>query len=173
MAWEYLKTEEFNIRYKIVADIIDVKDKVIMDLNCGEPNFQKYITGYKEYICNDLEPIENKDVKFLQVPDSKIDIKADIYTLWGYGGGELTGEPLESHTIRDTLIRLAGYKPETIVIEMVQKWRDMGAIEWFSERLKEYKITFQKEYSVEPITHYHNQRIITIWSIQTQQIKTE
>ena len=63
MAWEYLKTEEFNIRYKIVADIIDVKDKVIMDLNCGEPNFQKYITGYKEYICNDLEPIENKDVK--------------------------------------------------------------------------------------------------------------
>ena len=43
MAWEYLKTKEFDIRYKIVADIIDVKDKVIMDLNCGEPNKNTYL----------------------------------------------------------------------------------------------------------------------------------
>lgn len=167
MAWEYLKTKEFDIRYKIVADIIDVKDKVIMDLNCGEPNFQKYINGYKEYICNDLEPIENKDVRFLQVPDIQIDIKADIYTLWGYGGGELTGQPLESHTIREKLVELVNkYSPNIIVVEMVQKWRDMGAIDWFNERFKNYKITFQKEYDIEPITHYHNQRIITIWNLQ-------
>ena len=89
----------------------------------------------------------------------------------GYGGGELTGQPLESHTIREKMVELVDkYKPENIVIEMVQKWRDMGAVDWFSERFKNYNIMFQKEYDIEPITHYHNQRLIIIWDLQGKNI---
>ena len=47
----YLKTEPFNIRYKIVANYLKgkIKKPVIVDINCGEPNFRKYIDYGKYY----------------------------------------------------------------------------------------------------------------------------
>ena len=65
--WEYLKTDQFDERYKIASEFLgDVSDKVILDLNCGEPRFKKYIKC-KEYIATDIyEPLDKEGFRQLK-----------------------------------------------------------------------------------------------------------
>jgi len=79
-----------------------------------------------------------------------------------YGGGEYTGHGSESHTAGDSLVRLAGYKPEAIIIEMARKWEeDYGAMSNLLDRLTEYRVDFTQDIDIPPVDHYHNMRQIT------------
>jgi len=160
----YLKTKPFEIRYKIVAEQLgDTSDKIIVDLNCGEPLFKNYIK-YKEYYANDVfMPDDVSGITFSQTTDDKVDKKADILCLFGHSGGLHTGHPMESKTISDTVVRLAGYEPEYIVLEMAQKWEnDFGIMSDLKNRLKGYKEIFEQKINIEPVSHYHDQRQISI-----------
>lgn len=164
MAWEYLKTEPFDIRYKVAAEHLpDLSDKTILDLNCGEPNFRKYIK-YKKYYANDIFKPDNIDgIEFIQKRDDEIDIKTDIVALFGYGGGEFTGQPLESKKASETIIRLSKYEPEYIIVEMAQKWEDDFKIMSSLKKNLKYKVHFETKLEIEPVDHYHNQRLLTIF----------
>ena len=163
MAWEYLKTKEFDIRYKIAAKHLP-KNLSVLDINCGEPHFKNYYQ-YSRYTANDVfVPDNTEGIRFLQIKDSELDEGAEIICLFGYGGGEHTGEPLESKEAGNTLIRLAQkYTPEYIVIEMAQKWEDdFKIMTTLTGNLKEYERIFEKRIEIEPIDHYHNKRLLTI-----------
>jgi hypothetical protein len=170
MAWEYLTTKKFDVRYEIAANHLP-EDKVILDLNCGEAGFRKFIK-YKRYIGNDvITPLCAGDKKekfweFLFHEDRDIDVKSDIIVLFGYGGGEFTGEPLESKTAGESLIRLANkYNPEYIVIEMTQKWEnDFKAMTNLSKKLDEYKGVFEIEMNLGG-EHYHDKRLMKIFKL--------
>lgn len=160
----YLKTKPFEIRYKIVADFLgDLSDKVIIDLNCGEPLFKNHIK-FKRYIANDIFVPDNIDgIEFRQCTDTEIDEKCDVLCVFGYGGGELTGEELESKTTGDSLVRLSKYNPKYIVVEMTQKWEDdFSVLSKLKEKLG-YAEVFRKRIEIEPAEHYHDKRLITIF----------
>ena len=170
MAWEYLKDNTFDERYKIASEFLgDLSDKVILDLNCGEPRFKKYIK-YKRYIATDISEPQDKEGFYL-LKDTAVDFPCDVLCLFGYGGGEYTGEPLESHTVINSFIRLAQYNPEYLIIEMVQKWQDdFKALDEFEKRLPQYKVVLERRYEKENPSHYHDKRIITIWHLQDRNI---
>jgi len=165
MAWTYLETKPFDIRYEIVADFFgDCSEEVILDLNCGEPRFKKYVKCRKYYANDIKKPKNTRGITFIQKPDSEIDIPCDILCLFGYGGGEYTGEKLESQTVLKSLARLAKHKPEYVVVEMVQKWQEKyGAESSIKRRLKGYEITFREKYKISPARNFYNKRQITIW----------
>lgn len=164
----YLKTEPFEERYKIVGEYL--KDKiekpVVVDVNCGEPLFSKYI-DYKEYHCNDVYMPDNIDgLNFTHDTDTVVDVKPDVLCIFGYGAGERTKHPQESHTAGETILRLAMYKPEYIVIEMSTEWeRRYEQITWFKQKLNNYKIVLEKNVDIPPKKHYHDLRQVLILKI--------
>lgn len=164
MHWQYLATKPYDLRYLIVAEHLPTEGKTILDLNCGQGNFRHYI-NCKEYFANDVFVPENTEgMTFLHKRDTEIDFKTDIISLFGYGGGEVTGEPLESKEAGNTLIRLATkYQPEYIVLEMVQKWEDEHHIMTnLKNRLTGYRVLFEQRINIEPVNHYHDKRLIII-----------
>ena len=162
-----MKSEHFNLRYKIVAEQLP-KDKVILDLNCGEPNFRRFLK-HKKYYANDVNIPDNIDeIEFMQIPDDQVDVKSDIIVLFGYGGGEFTGEPLESKTAGESLIRLAKkYRPKYVVVEMCQKWEnDFKIMTSLEKELKDYyTIQFVRKIDMGG-GHYHLKRLIKIFRIK-------
>ena len=48
MAWEYLNTQEFDERYKIVAKQLP-EGLSDLDINCGQPRFKNYYKYSKEF----------------------------------------------------------------------------------------------------------------------------
>ena len=168
MAWEYLNTREFDERYKIVAKQLP-EGLSVLDMNCGEPRFKKYYK-YSKYTANDVfQPQDIKGIDFIKCKDEEVDRPMEILTLFGYGGGEFTGEPLESATAGESLIRLVEkYKPEYVVIEMVRKWeKDFHIMSLLTEKLKKYKMIAEEKIDILPITHYHNKRFIRIFKLPT------
>ena len=166
MTWEYLSTKPFDIRYQIAADYFgDCSEEVILDLNCGDPRFRKYVKC-KKYYANDINEQKNtKGMTFYQKPDTEIDMPCDILCCFGYSGGEYTGEPQESATATDSIVRIAKkHKPEHIVIEMVERWQNKyGAQSTFRRRLKNYEMVFVEKYRIKPARNFYNKRFITIW----------
>ena len=164
--WEHLKNEKFHTRYKIVASLIDTTDMKILDLDCGEPDFSKY-TKHKEYVCNDLYPINNNNVIFKQVADSEIDEPSDLLVMFGYGCGEFTGVPQESKTAMEAIIRNSKHKPRYIVIEAATKFFEAyNILEEFKNKLTDYKLEHHIKLDVcLPDNHYHNKREIIIFKI--------
>lgn len=166
MTWEYLSTKPFDIRYELVADFFgDCSDEVILDLNCGDPRLRKYIKC-KKYYANDIhKPKNTRGITFYQIPDTEVDIPCDILCCFGYSGGEYTGEPQESATAKESIVRLAKkHKPEYIVVEMVQDWQDKyRALESFKRRLKDYDVHYSARVNVRPIRNFYNKRLLTIW----------
>lgn len=162
MAWEYLSTKEFDERYRIVAQQLP-QGKVVLDLNCGQPHFKNFYK-YSKYTANDVfVPKDTKGIEFLHCKDEDVDVPMEILTLFGYGGGEITGEPLESKKAGESLVRLSEkYHPEYIVIEMCQKWEDdFKIMTCLKEKLKDYEVVFEKRLKIDE-GHYHNKRLITI-----------
>lgn len=164
----YLKTEPFDIRYKIVADYFArngnvTVGKVIIDLNCGEPRFKRYIP-YRKYYANDVYiPDDVTGIEFSKITDEQVDEKADILCCFGYGGGEFTNHPLESRTADKSIYRLAKYNPEYIVLEMAQKWEnDFHIMSNLIKNLTDYKVVLEKKYQIPPANHYHDIRQVTI-----------
>ena len=173
MAWEYLKTKEFDVRYAVAAAFLP-EDKIILDLNCGEPNFRKFIK-HKKYYANDInDPDDITGVSFMHCKDDevggkkfKINDPIDFIVLFGYGGGEFTGEPLESKTAGESLVRMANeYNPKGIIIEMAQKWQtDFRTMTHLKIKLKKYKVVAKIEMNFGGV-HYHNKRLMEVFKIK-------
>ncbi len=164
----YLKTEPFDIRYKIVADYFSKTNEatdgmVVLDLNCGEPRFFKYIKS-RRYLANDVYmPDDIKGIVFLQTTDDKMDCSSDILCCFGYGGGEFTGHPLESKTTSESIYRLARHNPKYIVLEMSMKWeQDYKIMSTLIKNLSAYEVVLERKYEILPAEHYHDKRQLTI-----------
>jgi len=165
MAWEYLKTEPFENRYKVVSEFLKdkIENPIVVDLNCGEPLFAKHIK-WKEYHANDLFMPDNiEGLDFRQIPDSEVDIKSDLLVMFGCGAGEFTGQDMESKTATDSFIRLAGHKPKYIVMESSPEWeKRYSYISMVIKRLDKYKVVLDKTIVIPPGEHYHDTRRIII-----------
>lgn len=142
MAWEYLKTNPWDDRYRLVASVLpDLTDKIVVDLDCGEGNFRHFI-NYKRYYSNDINPVDNEEgMEFHMIPDTDVDIKSDVLCLFGYAAGEFTGTKEESIEAANSLVRLSKYKPQFIVIEAVQKFEDeYKCLSKLVDRLPNYEV---------------------------------
>lgn len=126
MAWEYL--ELMDRRLEVVADYLNgkTKDKVMVDIDCLEARLLMYIThNFKKYLGNDvLNKFPTvKGANFFQMKDDafvKIIDKCDILLVFGYGGYEISNEPLESATLIDSVKYLVNKtKPEIVILESV------------------------------------------------------
>lgn len=162
--WLHLKDNKFHSRYKIVASLIDTTDMKILDLDCGEPDFSKY-TKHKEYVCNDVFPINNPDVHFKQVSDTEIDEPSDLLVMFGYGCGEFTGVEQESKTAMEAIVRNSKHKPKYVVVETATKFFEAyNILNEFKNKLNGYELEYHIKLDVSlPDNHYHNKREIIIF----------
>lgn len=136
MAWEYLDTEAFDIRFMVVAGYLrdKIKGKTILDLNCGSARFRKYIPDtYRKYHMNDVRDISFdmnlKQVYYWRSDEEMVDLmknkKIDILLYFGHGYGERTGEKLESGTVLNSIRTLVfTHKPEYLVFEGNASYED-------------------------------------------------
>lgn len=166
--YEYLKTEQSDERYRIVAEYFSKTNEamdgmIVLDLNCGEPRFKNFIP-YKKYLANDIvQPEDTKGITFFQTTDDKMDCSCDILCLFGFGGGKHTGQPLESQTEEESIVRLAKHNPKYIMLEMCQKWQnDFKIMSSMIERLPAYEVVLKKELLIGDTGHYHDSRILNI-----------
>lgn len=161
----YLKTKPFEERYKVVADFLNplIKEGVVVDINCGEPLFKNHIK-HSRYVANDIfVPDSTEGIEFKHCTDTDVDVKPDILCIWGYGGAEHTGNDMESKTAGQTILRLAKYKPEYIILEMAQKWEnDFQIMSNLKVKLDGYEEVFFKKLDIEPVSHYHDKRQVSI-----------
>jgi len=174
MPWEYLATKEFeDARYLPIVSYIEESD-TILDLNCGQAGFHKYVKC-KNYTANDIFVPENTEgIDFKQLDDTKVDWPHNVLCCFGYGGGEFTGEPLESKTTSQSIFRLVdSYHPRLVVIEMAEKWETSFEImSSISNYLlgNGYDIIKEENIKIEPVDHYHNVRVLRIFKRKAYEI---
>ena len=163
--YSYLRTDQSDERYRVVSDFIK-ETGIVVDINAGEPRFKNFIK-YDKYYANDIrQPDDTSGIDFTLCDDTEVDISSDLLCIWGYGGGEFTGEPLESKTAGETIIRLAEYNPEYIVLEMAQKWEDdFKIISTLTKKLTNYNVVLDKKLDIGDDGHYHSSRQIRILKI--------
>ena len=121
MPWEYL--DKLNYRYELASGLVDFKDKHVVDLcsgNTGLYNFVHPIVA--SYRACDIRPLSAvaepiSDDKFVRTVEH-----CDILCLFGYGGYEITKEPLESSTVLDSMKYLIDKFDPVIVLECVSKF---------------------------------------------------
>lgn len=126
----YLENEIFDLRFKKALEMIEtIKDKVILDLNCGSARMLQYMPdGFLEYIANDVDeemleiakkwPAKGKTQFILCRDDEIINYlnKIDIFMNFGISAGINKG--IESETEFETFKRIVEkFLPETVVCE--------------------------------------------------------
>lgn len=121
MAWEYL--EDMDFRYKdAVALLGDTSEKDVVELNCGNGRLKDYMK-HKTYRGNDL--LKEDDENYSSLPDDKfietVD-KCDILCCFGFGGYELSNQPLESKTITNSVIKLINKFNPVLILEAVDRY---------------------------------------------------
>lgn len=136
MAWEYLL--ETNMDFRIAAALPyiykhqDTND-VLVDLDCGHsPLLELGITG--KYIGNDtlserlLMAAVNENVTILDSTDAEmVDYlkhkQVDILCCFGFADRALTGEPLESDTLSQSIREIiTNNSPSLVVIECIEEF---------------------------------------------------
>lgn len=132
--WPHLNNIR-DSRGKTYADIIksDVKDSIIIDLNCGKAPIFNHIDNYKYYYGNDLQPefiaeltelAKGKNALFELKSDIDVKLeKIDILMLLGCGAQTLhSGSSPESKSDFTTLLRLISeHYPKIVVLEFVKE----------------------------------------------------
>ena len=128
--WPYLQNEIFDSRFEKAIEMIgSVKDKVILDLNCGTARMLQYLPDdFKLYIGNDINDdfleIARKwktknPATFIHCRDDEIMgylSKVDIFMCFGINSGQNKG--IESETEFETFKKVAGiFLPEVVVCE--------------------------------------------------------
>ena len=151
--WPYLQNEIFDLRFeKAVPMIGSVKDKVILDLNCGTARMLQYLLeDFKLYIGNDINEdfLEiakkwkvGKPVTFILCRDDEIMSflagVVDIFMCFGINSGQNKG--LESETEFETFKKvIEKFLPETVVCETWDNYvRDYGLISQRADFLKPF-----------------------------------
>jgi SAM-dependent methyltransferase len=144
MTWEYLETEQFDFRLKIIAAYLKEKtqDKIIVDLDCGTARLVKFLEDdYLLYYGNDIcissirkaqieaynkqkakclfETLEDENV-FSRLKNFK---GIDILLSLGHGAGEFINPQIESPTLTNVFRSIVmSYAPQFAVLEMIQEW---------------------------------------------------
>ncbi len=130
--WPYLATSNLNLRFeKAVSMIGSIKDKVILDLNCGRAGMLQYLSeDFTQYIGNDINqefleiarkwkngPVSLK-IALHCLPDDKIMdhlTKVDIFMCFGIS---VENNSIESRTSFETFKKvIEKFLPETVVCE--------------------------------------------------------
>lgn len=159
MAWEYLEKEAYRQRLIPIVSFLEgkTKDKIIIDLDCGTaPLVSELKPDWYIYFGNDhttkftdeaiMRKVKNTRFSYQQDHHIVENVEqCDILLCLGYGAGDLKPEPLESSTLRGSLIKIAKKcKPEFIIIEMIQPFEvEYGAMTMFKEQLPEYNCELQ------------------------------
>jgi SAM-dependent methyltransferase len=139
MPWEYLSHPDFAGRLTPLAAAIGewADGARVIDINCGTAPMAALLTGYSDYLGNDLSAefiaaargMELPNTCFVAASDETIDTPCDILLYLGMGGGEFTGEALESKTATATFHRLLSHEPALVGIESVRLWEERyGAV---------------------------------------------
>ncbi len=128
--WPYLQNKELDLRFEKALEMIgSVKDKIILDLNCGRATMLQYLPeDFKLYIGNDinddfLEIARKWETKspstFIHCRDDEIMgylTKVDIFMQFGINAGVNKG--IESETEFETFKKVAEkFLPEVVVCE--------------------------------------------------------
>ncbi|MBF0531743.1 MAG: methyltransferase domain-containing protein [Candidatus Omnitrophica bacterium] len=130
--WAYLFDEKMDYRVWLAAGYLrdKVKEKIIVDLDCGHAPLLKYIPDtYRQYIGNDIRnlfpALTERSIFYLKKDDDFIQAltKVDILVVLGYGGYEITKESLESKTLLGSIKTIISkFEPEIVVFETVRKF---------------------------------------------------
>lgn len=137
MTWEYLY--DFQDREKIIASLLNVCGKHIVDLNCMHSPLLRYINqDFESYTGNDIQNVfpitDDKRVTFCRITDEdmvKVINKCDILIVMGHGGYEITKEPQESKTLKESINRIIKKtRPETVVLEGIQEFDELLHIDY-------------------------------------------
>lgn len=137
MAWEYLWTEQFDKRAKVIAYLLKGKTKgqIIVDLDCGKVSVAKYLDkDWAFYYGNDISHKYTEANIALNLPNSQFEAindrlvnpkTCDILICLGEGAGSFTGVSVESSTIFDKIHDLIyNCRPAYVVLESIQDFED-------------------------------------------------
>ena len=122
MAWEYL--DNLNYRYENAARLVDFTGKDVVDLCSGNTGLydlvKDKVNSYRACDVRKLHPIVEQvsDDSFARSIE-----KCDILCVFGYGGFEITKEPLESPTLLSSMKYLADKYNPVVILESVTKFK--------------------------------------------------
>ena len=121
MPWEYL--DNLNYRYQIAAESVDFTGKHVIDMCSGNTGLyhlvQQQVASYRACDVRKLHPIveEMTDAEFVPTVT-----QCDILCVFGYGGFEITPEPLESSTLLQSAKTLMAKFDPVVILECVTKF---------------------------------------------------
>lgn len=133
-AWKHLEDDRLDCRFIYTAKNIDVKDKNILDFNCGFGRFAYFVDGYRSYLGNDIEPdfidrCPHERGTFIVMEDAKLQQILGEVDVALYFGVTVGGEN-ESPNASELFIDIVREKqPDTVVVE--------GCLEYFDEYKQE------------------------------------
>ena len=121
MPWEYL--DNMNYRYELAATSVDFAGKHVIDLFAGNaglyPKVEHLVASYRACDVRKLHPIVEQMTDADFVPTVE---KCDILCVFGYGGFEITKEPLESSTLLQSAKTLIQKFDPVVILECVTKF---------------------------------------------------
>ncbi len=136
--WPYLASKHFMERFeKAISMIGSVKDKIILDLNCGRAGMLKYLPeDFKLYIGNDInedflkiakkwKTKKNSTIFILCRDDEIMDYLSgvDIFMCFGINSGQNKG--IESETEFETFKKVVEkFLPEVVVCEIWKNYEN-------------------------------------------------
>ena len=175
MAWEYLQDDKFDERFKPIVKFLQgkTKGKIVVDLNCGtarlcrmlEPNWLLYAGNDKsaEFILR-ARAHNVPNTSFHVLSDKHYDECCDILVSVGCGGYDISKEPLESDTQKDTIKRLVNtHTPEIVILEMIKAFgKDM--IEYVEFLESKGYVGYIKEVKVDSTNEYVSNRLVGIFT---------
>jgi hypothetical protein len=163
MSWEYLQTSAFDNRLLPIADFLKgrTKNKRILDLDCGTAPLATHLEpDWRSYVGNDIRPeyseiAMSRGVDFRLLPDTAIAkgrYPCDILLSLGLGGGDMTLEPSESPTLRDSILTISRKrKPSIVILEGVNRFEERwGYYSRLVAELRGYQIERQSFLNLTP-----------------------
>ena len=146
--WQYLMEDKYDYRIRPAADYLKdkVKDKIIVDLNCGHAPLLKYLPDtYKKYLGNDIRelfPTEHngKCFFYLKKDNEFADTLSavDILVVFGVGGYEISKQSVESATATQTIKTIIfKFRPSIIVLEAIKPYTPI------LKRIERYAIQYR------------------------------
>lgn len=119
--WKYL--DELGYRYKIVSELVDFKDKHVVDLCSGNTGLYELVRPVvKSYRACDKRKQHDIVEQVDDAAFAEIITQCDILCLFGYGGYEFTQNALESSTVLNSVQKLITKFNPVVILESVTKF---------------------------------------------------
>ena len=116
--------EELDYRYVLASLHSDIESEdVIIDLCSGNSRFEDCLSDNTYYLSCDLyderASFNMSDKEFVE----EVITQCDVLSLFGYGGFEVDGNPLESSTVLPSIkYVIDNFEPRTVILESIQKY---------------------------------------------------